>query len=99
MEGVVAIIVQAIAGAAGGGVAVAMIRSAGMALLPKLVSGAIGGVAGGSILGAIFAGGDVADPGAAAGALDTGARIVEVVGALVGGGVLTGVAGRVLGRR
>ena len=39
MQGIVAIIVQAIAGAVGGGVAGNIVKVAGMALLPKLISG------------------------------------------------------------
>ncbi len=73
MEGIVAIIVQALAGAAGGGIAGNMIKTAGMALLPKLISGALGGVAGGSILGAIFSGGAV-DPAAVGRRGDGGGR-------------------------
>ena len=37
----------------GGGLVGNIVKTAGMALLPKLISGAIGGIAGGSILGAL----------------------------------------------
>ena len=99
MEGIVAIIVQAIAGAAGGGIAGNLIKSVGMSIGPKLISGALGGVAGGSILGAIFSGGTVADPAAAAGGMDMASLIVQLVGAVVGGGALTGIAGQFLGKK
>jgi hypothetical protein len=70
-----------------------MVKTVGMAMLPKLLSGAIGGVAGGSILGALFGTGTV-DPAAAA-SLDMG----QVVGALVGGGgAATGIVGKLLGK-
>ena len=59
----------------GGGLAGKIVKTAGMALLPKLISGAIGGIAGGSILGALVGGGGVdpaavADAAAAAGGVD-----------------------------
>ena len=104
MEGIVAIIVQAIAGAVGGGIAGNLIKSVGMAIGPKLIAGAIGGVAGGSILGSIFSGGTVdpaavADAATATGGMDVGALIAQLVGAVVGGGALTGIAGQFLGKK
>lgn len=54
MEGIVAIIVQAVAGMAGDGLTGQVIKTAGMWILPKLLSGAVGGVAGGSLVGACW---------------------------------------------
>jgi len=97
MDGIVAIIVQAVAGMAGGGLTGQVIKTAGMALLPKLLSGAVGGVAGGSLVGAMLGG--AADPtAAAAGGLDFGALIGQLAGGAVGGGALTAVVGKVLGK-
>ena len=98
MEGIVALVAQAVAGIAGGGVAGQVVKTAGMALLPKLLSGAVGGVAGGSLVGALLGG--AADPGvAAAGGLDVGALIGQLAGGAVGGGALTAIVGQVLGKR
>lgn len=98
MEGIVAIAVQALAGIAGGGVAGQVVKTAGMALLPKLLSGALGGVAGGSLIGAILGG--AGDPAAAAaGGLDLGSLIGQLAGGAVGGGALTAIVGQVLGKR
>lgn len=96
MEGIVAIIVQAVAGMVGGGIAGQMVKTVGMAVLPKLLAGAVGGVAGGSLLGAVFGTGTV-DP-VSTGGLDVAQLLVQVVGGLVGGGALTGIAGKVLGK-
>lgn len=97
MEGIVAVAVQALAGIAGGGVASQVVKSAGMALLPTLLSGALGGVAGGSLIGAILGG--AGDPAAAAGGLDLGSLIGQLTGGAVGGGALTAIVGQVLGKR
>lgn len=104
MEGIVAIIVQAVAGAAGGGIVGNLIKTAGMALLPKLLSGAIGGVAGGSILGALLGGGGVdpaavADATTAAGGMNVGALIAQLVGGVAGGGALTAIVAQFMGKK
>ena len=67
------------------------------------ISGAIGGIAGGSILGALVGGGAV-DPTAAAGAaaaaggLDWAQVIAQLVGGVGGGGILTAIVGAVMKR-
>ncbi|NDV52337.1 MULTISPECIES: hypothetical protein [unclassified Salipiger] len=102
MEGIAAIIVQAIAGMVGGGVAGQLVKTVGMAVLPKLLSGAIGGILGGSAIGAILGGGDptaAADAATAAGGLDIGALISQLLGGAAGGGVLTAIVGQFLGKK
>jgi hypothetical protein len=104
MEGIAAIIVQAIAGAVGGGVAGTLIKTVGMAILPKIIAGALGGVAGGSILGELVKGfgidpGTAADAATAVGQIDFATLAAQVIGALGGGGVLTAIAGQFLGKK
>jgi hypothetical protein len=100
MEGIVAIIVNAIAGMDGGGIAGTLIKNAGMALLPKLLSGAGGVVVGGSLLGSMF-GGAAIDPAAASavGGIDWGTLIAPIIGGGAGGGILTAIVGMVMGRK
>jgi hypothetical protein len=101
MEGIAAIIVNAIAGMVGGGVAGNLVKTAGLALLPKLLSGAVGGVIGGAALGSMFGGAPV-DPAAAtaaAGGIDWGTLIAQLIGGGAGGGILTAIVGSVMGRK
>ena len=81
-----------------------IVKTAGMALLPKLISGVIGGIAGGSILGALVGGGGVdptaaADAAAAAGGMDWGQLIAQLVGGVGGGGILTALVGMFMGKQ
>lgn len=102
MEAILPLIIQAVSGMVGGGVAGSLLKTAGMSLLPKLLSGGIGGIAGGSGLGALLGGGVAAatgDAGAAMGGLDMGSLLGNIGGGAVGGGVLTGLAGMVLGKK
>ncbi len=102
MEGIAAIIVNAIAGMVGGGLAGNLVKTAGMALLPKLLSGAVGGVLGGTAVGALLGGGGAVDPAAvaaAAGGIDWGTLIAQIVGGGAGGGILTAIVGAALGGR
>ena len=54
METIIPLIIQAISGAAGGGIVGNLVKSAGMTLLPKLIAGAVGGVGGNAALGGII---------------------------------------------
>ena len=47
MEALLPIIIQVISGVVGGGAVGFMVKSAAMGLLPKLLAGGIGGIAGG----------------------------------------------------
>jgi hypothetical protein len=94
MEALIPIILQAISGAVGGGIVGSIVKTAGMALLPKLLAGVVGGVGGGAALGPIISGALGADP---AGGLDMMNIIGQLVSGAAGGGVLTGLAGAVMG--
>jgi hypothetical protein len=96
METLLPIIIQAISGAAGGGIIGNLVKSAGMALLPKLIAGALGGVGGGQLLGGALGG---MLGGDAAGGMDIGNILGQVVSGGAGGGVLTALAGMVMGRK
>ena len=88
------LIIQAISGAAGGGIVGNLVKQAGMALLPKLIAGALGGVGGGQLLGGALGG---MLGGDAAGGMDIGNILGQVYQRRRGGGVLTAIAGMVMG--
>jgi hypothetical protein len=89
METIIPLIIQAISGAAGGGIIGNLVKSAGMTLLPKLIAGAVGGVGGNAALGGIIG-------AASTGGLDVTSIISQVLSGGIGGGVLTAIAGLVM---
>ena len=89
MDALLPIIVQAITGIIGGQAVGAAVKQAAMSQLPKILSGAIGGVAGCQILGSLM--GDPATAGALGGLLG------DAVGGVAGGGILTAIVGAVMG--
>jgi hypothetical protein len=93
METLIPIIIQAISGAAGGGIVSNILKQAGAALLPKLIAGALGGIGGGQILGGALGGILGGDP---AGGMDIGNILGQVVSGAGGGGVLAAIAGALL---
>lgn len=92
MEQFLPILIQAIAGGAGGGILGQLLKSKSMGPLANILSGAVGGIATGQGLDA-------------AGIIDQlapllgGPNIAGGVSALVGGGVLQAIAARVIGKR
>lgn len=93
MEALLPLIIQAISGAAGGGIVGNLIKTAGMTLLPKLIAGAVGGIGGGQLLSGPL--GDMLGA-AAGGGLDIQSIISQVIAGGLGGGVLTAIAGLVM---
>ncbi len=93
METLIPIIIQAISGAAGGGIVSNILKQAGAALLPKLIAGALGGVGGGQLLGGALAGMLGGDP---ANSMDLMNIIAQVISGAGGGGLLAAIAGAVL---
>jgi len=103
MEVIVALIVQLIAGGAGGNIIGQIVKQVNLGPTGNTIAGAIGGVGGtwlaslipglsGLLGGAATA---AADGAAAAGGLDIGALAGQGVTGLVGGGLLTVIAGLV----
>lgn len=91
MEALLSIIVQLIAGAAGGNGIAAAAKNLNLGTVGNTIAGAFGGVGGTWLAGLI--------PGiaplvaGAAGGVDAGALVGQGVAGLVGGGVLTAIAG------
>ena len=92
METILPLIIQALSGAAGGGIVGNLIKTAGMALLPKLLAGAVGGIGGNAAIGGVLA-----NVLGSAGGLDLMGIISQVISGGIGGGVLTALAGVVMG--
>lgn len=98
MNTLLPIIVQIITGIIGGQAVGAAIKQAAMGQLPKILSGAIGGVGGAAILGSLLGGGGV-DPSAVAAATDgigSALNLNNIVGGAGGGAILTGIVGAVM---
>jgi hypothetical protein len=93
MEALIPIIIQAISGAAGGGIMGKIVKTAGAAMLPKLIAGALGGIGGGQLLGGALGGMMGHDPAAG---MDLGGILGTVVSGAAGGGVLSTIAGMLL---
>jgi hypothetical protein len=96
METIVPLIIQALAGAAGGGAAGAALKPGGLNSILRLVVGALGGVGGNAALGGIVSG--LLGASSASG-LDVMGIISQILSSGIGGAVLTGVAGLVVGKK
>ncbi|MFH1795114.1 MAG: hypothetical protein ABIK36_16145 [Pseudomonadota bacterium] len=93
MDALLPIIIQIITGIIGGQAVGAAIKQAAMGQLPKIISGAVGGVGGAAILGSLLGG--AVDP-AAAGGLASSLNIENIVGGAGGGAILTAIVGFVM---
>jgi hypothetical protein len=97
MEALLPIIVQLIAGGAGGNVIGQLAKSLNLGPAGNSIVGAIGGLAGtwlaGMVPGLDSLVGGAATAGATAGGIDIGALAGQGVTGLVSGGVLTAIAG------
>ena len=96
MEGIIGFIIQIIAGALGGNAAGAGVKKYSLGTAGNSIAGAVGGL----ILGQILAAIGIGEPGMAtaegapaAGGMDVGALIAQVVGGGAGGAVLTLIIG------
>jgi hypothetical protein len=98
METLLPIIVQVITGIIGGQAVGAAIKQAAMGQLPKILSGAIGGVGGAAILGSLMSGGTVDAGGVAdaVGGLGSSLNLQNIVGGVGGGAILTGIVGAIM---
>jgi hypothetical protein len=92
--GVVGLIIQLIAGAAGGNIAGSLLKQFDLGVLGNSIAGVIGGGVGAQVIGALLGGGAGADA-AAGGGLDIGSIIGQIVSGGVGGGILMVIVGLV----
>jgi hypothetical protein len=92
MEALLPLIIQAIAGGAGGGILGQLLKSKNLGPLANIAAGAVGGLITGQGLNAA---GILAQLGPMLG----GPTVVGGLGALLGGGVLQAIAAQVLGKR
>ncbi len=83
----VSLIIQLISGAAGSGLLAKMVSQFNLGPIGNLITGAIGGVGGGNILGSLLGAGTAA----AAGGGDLGSILTQIVGGGVGGPILTAI--------
>jgi hypothetical protein len=101
MEGILGIVIQLVAGALGGNAAGAGVKQYSLGTAGNSIAGAIGGLILGQVLAAIGIGepGMAAAEGApAAGGLDVGALIAQLVGGGAGGAILTLIVGEIKDR-
>jgi hypothetical protein len=85
---IINIIIQLIAGAAGGNAAGAAMKEKGLGGAGNTIAGAIGGLGGGQLLQAL-----IPMLQGTGGSLDIGAIIGQIVGSGVGGAILTAIVG------
>lgn len=93
MDALLPIIIQIITGIIGGQAVGAAIKQAAMGQLPKIISGAVGGVGGAAILGSLLNG--AVDP-AAAGSLASSLNVENILGGAGGGAILTAIVGVIM---
>jgi len=84
---VLSVIIQLISGAAGSGILAKMMSQFNLGPIGNLITGVLGGVGGGNILGSLLGG----RAAAATGGGDIGSILTQVVGGGVGGPVLTAI--------
>lgn len=84
------LVIQIMAGAVGGNAAATLSRSFNLGPVANSIAGMIGGALGGQILNEVLTGG--AGVGSPSGALELGSLLTQIVGGVVGGGVLTAIA-------
>lgn len=100
METLLPIIIQLVAGAAGGGGIASVLKNVNLGGMGNMIAGAVGGVGGGqlaSILGLIGGAGGAAVTGEPASGLDFGNLIGSAISGGAGGAILTGIVGSIMG--
>ena len=101
MSGIVGLIIQIIVGAIGGNAAGAGMKKYSLGTTGNSIAGAIGGLILGQVLAAMGLGtpGEAVAEGApAAGGMDIGALIGQVIGSGAGGAILTMIVGAIKNR-
>jgi hypothetical protein len=87
------LIIQLIAGAAGGNVVGSLLKQFNLGVIGNSIAGVIGGGVGAQVIGSLLGGG--AAGAATAGGLDIGSIIGQIVAGGAGGGILTVIVGLV----
>jgi hypothetical protein len=98
MEGIIGFIIEIVAGALGGNAAGAAVKKYSLGTAGNSIAGAIGGLILGQVLAAIGMGEPgmaTAEGAPAAGGLDVGALVAQLVGGGVGGAALTVIVGAI----
>jgi hypothetical protein len=92
--GAIGLIIQLIAGAAGGNITGSLLKQFDLGVVGNSIAGVVGGGIGAQVIGAIFGAGAGAGAGAAAaGGLDIGSIIGQIVAGGAGGGILMVIVG------
>jgi len=86
---IVNLIIQLVAGAAGGNLAGSLLKQYNLGTLGNSIAGIVGGGLGGQLLGMLMGG------GASGGGMDIGSLVAQVAGGGVGGGILLVLVGLV----
>jgi hypothetical protein len=89
--GIVGLIIQLISGAVGGNIAGSAMKQYNLGTMGNSIAGVIGGGVGAQIIGALLGGGTGAE--AAAGGLDIGSIIGQIISGGAGGGILMVIVG------
>jgi hypothetical protein len=84
---IVNLIIQLVAGAAGGNLAGSLLKQYNLGTLGNSIAGIVGGGLGGQLLGMLVG------SGASGGGMDIGSLIAQVAGGGVGGGILMVIVG------
>ncbi len=92
MGAILPLIIQLVSGAAGGNALAKILKNFDMGPLMNSAAGAVGGLGGGALAGMLGLGA-AATTGDAAGGMDVGAIITQVVGGGAGGGILVVLVG------
>ena len=79
---IVNLIIQLVAGAAGGNLAGSLLKQYNLGTLGNSIAGIVGGGLGGQLLGMLI------ESGASGGGMDLGSLVAQVAGGGVGGGIL-----------
>ncbi len=84
---IVNLIIQLVAGAAGGNLAGSLLKQYNLGALGNSIAGIVGGGLGGQLLGMLVGTGE------SGGGMDIGSVIAQIAGGGVGGGILLGLVG------
>jgi hypothetical protein len=98
MEGIIGFIIEIVAGAIGGNAAGAGVKKYSLGTTGNSIAGAVGGLILGQILNAIGIGEPgmaTAEGAPAAGGMDVGALISQIIGGGAGGAILTLIVGAI----